>query len=179
MNELKEKEMKWYTIRVMNNREKKVSERLKTESDVISQIIIPTEFVYTIKDGKRIAREKTLYPGYIFVQTGHVGELEHLVKQTDGASGVLKDKSGNHIPLKQREIDDMIGKSSVKKEELNITFITGEEVTVEKGPFSKFKGTVEEVDYDKKKLKVSVLIFGRKTPIDLDISDVTRSIANV
>jgi transcriptional antiterminator NusG len=170
---------KWVTLKVIPGRERTVSERLKTEmkrernEDI--RILIPTEKIWFIKDGKKVAREKTMYPGYVFLETDHVGELKFVIKSITGASGLILDRDGEAVYLKQRDVDKMIGEvETTKKDDGLISFVVGESITIVGGSFDNFKGNVESIDYDKSKLKVSVLIFGRPTVIDVDMSSVNK-----
>lgn len=167
-------EKRWYTVKVQNARERSVSERLKIEMGRTSndvEILIPTEPIFFVKDGKKAYKDKILYPGYIFVETAHVGELEQFIKQTNGATNVLKDKDGNPLVMKQSEVDRMIGdqKDPIIESE---SFFIGEDVIVLAGPFEKFNGKVESIDRDR--VKVLIPIFGRDTLVDLKLNEVRK-----
>lgn len=168
----------WYTIKVQNNREKSVSERLKSEmmrefNQEIS-FLIPTQGIISVKDGKKVQKEQILYPGYIFVETNNIDKIAHLVKTTNGATNVLRDNKGTPIILKQSEVDRMIGEKEANKVSLETSFVLGEKVEIVSGPFAKFKGNIESMDIDKNKVKVEVLIFGRATFVDLTLADITK-----
>ena len=169
----------WYTIKVQNNREKSISERLRYEmmrefNEEIN-FLIPTQGILSIKDGKKVQKEQILYPGYIFVETAVIDKIAHLVKTTTGATNVLRDNKGTPIILKQFEIDRMLGEKARNEEViLTTSFIVGEKVEILHGPFAKFKGTVTDIDLDKNKVKVEVMIFGRGTNVDLTLSDIVR-----
>lgn len=171
----------WYAIRTQNNREKSVLEKLNLElsrsglTDIMGRHIIPTEKVYSVKNGKRIAKEKILYPGYIFIEISHIGEINNFLKGINGSAGFVRTKSGDINPLKEFEVKRML-----KDQESNdiITygnlFSVGEEIKVIDGAFTTFKGSVKSIDEDKKKIKVEVLIFSRPTMVELDFLQVER-----
>ena len=173
-------ESKWYTIKVQSNREKSILERLRTEAarDVVELVsIIPTERVFFSRDGKKAHRDKITYPGYIFIESDNLGYLQELLKKVPGTSGVLKDKSGNISLLRKSEVDKMMADSL--KPEVNIdlnTFVIGEKVMIIGGPFDKFKGSIDELNKEKGKVKVSVSIFGRITPVDLQYDQIEKII---
>lgn len=169
----------WVTLKVIPGRERTVSERLRTEikrerkEDI--RVLIPTEKIWYLKEGKKLCREKTIYPGYVFLETAHVGELKYIIKGIAGASGLIVDRSGDAVFLRQRDVDKMIGEVESSKEDTGlITYVFGETVTIVGGAFNDFKGTIESIDYDKKKLKVCVLIFGRGTSVDIDFNNVNK-----
>lgn len=176
---------KWYTIKVQTNYEKKVLERINIENTrssvkLIDEVLIPTEKKFFVKNGKKCHKETILYPGYIFALSDHPSELAHSLKNVQGTSGLLKDKSGVFQFLKQSEVDKMMGDVAKAKEEVEITdyFIVGEKVKVNSGPFGDFNGDIEELQVDKQKVKVGILIFGRKTIVDLDLNQIDK-IVNV
>lgn len=169
---------KWFTVRVQPNREKGISETIMNEIEKgnlkeVYKTLVPIETLVSVKDGKRVKREKTLYPGYIFVEASAYGELEYILKNIHGATGLLKDRSGKVIPVRQSEIDKMIGSvEKAKTPEQLSTFLTNEVVMIIDGPFNGFKATVNEVN--KTKVVVSVSIFGRITKMDLDLIQVDK-----
>lgn len=175
-----ESKTKWYTVKVMSNRERIVSERLKAEMDrneVESRVIVPMEKVYFAKNGKKAHREKIMYPGYIFVETSSLGVLQEALKLVSNNSGILKSKTGEPSFLKKEEIDKMI--NDVNRPEVDVdvfNFIVGENVKINSGPFDNFKGEIEEINKEKGKVKVNVLIFGRSTPVDLQIEQIEKII---
>jgi transcriptional antiterminator NusG len=168
----------WYTIKVQNNREKSVSERLKSEMmrefNEEVNFFIPTQGVIGVKDGKRVQKEQILYPGYIFVETKTIDKINHLVKTTNGATNILRDNKGVPIILKQSEVDRMVGEKEANKSAINTSFVVGEKVEITNGPFTKFKGTISFIDSEKDKVKVDVLIFGRPTVVDLTLIDIKK-----
>lgn len=173
------KEPTWYTIKVQNNRERSVAERLKIDAEReglknVKEVLVPMEKQYYVKDGKKMSRDKITYPGYIFVMVEGLGELPYILKQIQGNSGLLKDRSGTPIPISKSEIDRMVGHAAKNTEVESESFMVNEIININSGAFSGFKATVEEVD--KKKIKVSVSIFGRLTYLDLDVSQVDKVI---
>lgn len=172
------KEKKWYTIKVQNNREKSVSERIKTdmkkyyESDL--NFLIPTKVVASVKNGKKVIKEQILYPGYVFVETELIEKVEYLVKGTTGATNVLKDAKGHPQPLKPFEIQKMIVEKEKTKEVAESSFLVGEKIEIISGSFTKFRGVIQSLDVDKNKVKVEVPIFGRPTSIDLTLTEIIK-----
>ena len=173
--------MEWYIVRAQSNRERKVSERIIKEADkgelngVIGRVIVPMEKVFGTKEGKKVQREKVIFPGYVFVETSAVGELKQVVKKIDGATGILTDRAGNLQVVKEDEVNRMIGLHEENKEK-NFSDIFGieDEVTVTEGPFASFKGNIEFIDKEKGKLKVNILIFGRPTTVELDETQIRK-----
>ena len=175
---------KWYVVRAISGKEKKVKEYLEMEIDrlgmqeYVSQILLPIEKVYQVRNGKKMSKERNLYPGYVFIEANLVGEVPHIVKGITNVIGFLSDKKGGQpIPLRVNEVNRMLGKVDEMAEseaELNIPFVVGEAVKVIDGPFNSFSGIIEEINEDKKKLKVMVKIFGRKTPLELSYMQVEK-----
>lgn len=177
---------KWYVLRAIGGKEKKVKEYIEAEvrngayADYISQVLIPTEKVYHIQNGKKISKERVSYPGYVLVEAALVGEVPHVLRNTPNVMGFLgdpKDTTLGAIPLRQSEVDKILGRvdEMVENEEINeIPYLVGECVKVTDGPFSSLNGIIEEVDNEKKKLTVSVKIFGRKTPMELNFTQVEK-----
>jgi len=163
-------------------RKKKVKEYIDSEivhhniADYISQVLIPTEKVYQIRNGKKISKERSYFPGYIMIEALMIGEIPHILKNIPGVIGFLGDK-GTPIPLRLAEVNRILGKVDELSEsdaEINIPFIVGESVKVVDGPFNSFTGTIEEINEEKKKLTVMVKIFGRKTPLELNYMQVEK-----
>lgn len=177
-------ERKWYVIRAVGGKEKKVKELIENEivqlnfQDYISQVLIPTEKVYQIRNGKKISKERNFYPGYILIEAALVGEIPHMLKNISNVIGFLGEKKGGEpIPLRLSEVNRILGKVdelAASDEEINAPFIVGENVRVTDGPFNNFTGVIEEVNHEKKKLKVMVKIFGRKTPLELSFMQVEK-----
>ena len=175
-------EKKWYVVRTISGKEKKVKEMLESEinrlniKEYISQVIIPTERIYQIRKGKKISKERNFFPGYILIEAALVGEMAHIIKNTTNVLGFLGAKD-EPTPLRPIEVNRILGKVDElleKGEEINIPFMIGEAVTVIDGPFNSFSGVIEEINEEKKKLKVMVKIFGRKTPLELNFTQVEK-----
>ena len=186
---MSEKEARqWYVIRAVGGKEKKVKEYIETMvhnshlEEYISQVLIPTEKVYTIRNGKKISKEKVSYPGYVLVEAAMVGEIPYVLRNTPNVLGFLGDSKEDSkrmiaTPLRPQEVARILGRVdelSQGEEENEIPFFVGEKVKVTDGPFSTFSGVIEAVDNDRKKLTVSVKIFGRKTPMELSFMQVEK-----
>ena len=171
-------EKNWYTVKVQSNREKSVSEKLKQEMmrDFKEEInvLIPSQHISMIKNGKVKKKEQLLYPGYIFVETGSVDKVLHFAKIINGLSSVLKDPQGNPIVLRQSEVDRMTGEVQERKTMDKGLYLVGEEVGVINGPFASFRGKIQSIDYEKDKVKIEVTIFGRATIVDLTLADISK-----
>jgi len=175
--------LKWYVVRSISGKENKVREYIENEiralglSDYVKQILIPTEKVYQIRKGKKISKERNFFPGYILIEASLTGEVPHAIKNVTGVIGFLGDKNGAPVPLRLSEVNRILGKVdelAESNEEINIPFIVGETVKVIDGPFNSFSGVIEEINEEKKKLKVMVKIFGRKTPLELSFMQVEK-----
>jgi len=175
--------LKWYVVRAISGKENKVREYIENEikavglSDYVKQILIPTEKVYQIRNGKKISKERSFFPGYILIEAALVGEVPHVIKGVTGVIGFLGDKNNNAVPLRPAEVNRILGKVdelAESNEEMNIPFVVGETVKVIDGPFNSFSGVIEEINEEKKKLKVMVKIFGRKTPLELSFMQVEK-----
>ena len=173
---------KWYVVRAQSGNEKKVKQYIESEinrlnlKDFVSQVLIPTEKVYQIRKGKKVSKERNFFPGYVLIEATLVGEIAHTIKNIPGVINFLGSK-GEPVPLRQAEVNRILGKVdelSEKEEQLNTPFIIGETVTVIDGPFNSFSGVIEEINEEKKKLKVMVKIFGRKTPLELSFMQVEK-----
>jgi transcription termination/antitermination protein NusG len=175
---------KWYVVRAISGQEKKVKQYLETEivrlnlTDYVSQVLIPTEKIYQIRNGKKVAKERSFYPGYIMIEAILTGEIPHIIKNITGVIGFLGEtKGGEAIPMRLSEVNRILGKVDELAEADGVTFnpfIVGENVKVINGPFNGFSGVIEEINEEKKKMKVSVKIFGRKTPLELNYGEVEK-----
>ncbi len=174
---------KWYVLRAIGGKEKKVKEYVENEinrlklHDYISQVLIPTEKVYQIRGGKKISKERNFFPGYILVEANLEGEVAHILENVPNVIGFLCDKDKEPVPLRPSEVNRIMGKVdelAASDEEINVPFFVGESVKVTDGPFNSFSGVIEEVNEEKKKLKVMVKIFGRKTPLELSFMQVEK-----
>lgn len=177
-------EKKWYVVRAVSGKEKKVKEFIELEirrnnlEDYVSQVLIPTEKIFQIRNGKKISKERSFFPGYVMIEASLVGEIPHIIKGVNNVIGFLgAEKGGDPVPLRQQEVNRILGKVdelAESEEELNIPFVVGESVKVIDGPFNNFNGVIEEINEEKKKLKVMVKIFGRKTPLELGYMQVEK-----
>ena len=175
---------KWYVVRAISGQENKVKAYIESEmirvglAELIGQILVPTEKVFQIRNGKKISKERNFYPGYIMVETALTGEVVHAIKNVPGVIGFLGEtKGGDAVPLRLTEVNRMLGKVdelSETEEQFNIPFIVGETVKVIDGPFNGFNGTIEKIFEEKRKLEVMVKIFGRKTPLELSFMQVEK-----
>lgn len=179
---MSEHEKKWYVVRAISGNEKKVKQYLESEinrlnlQDYVAQILIPTEKVYQVRKGKKISKERNYFPGYVLIEATLIGEVPHVIKDVPGVIGFLGTQ-GEPVPLRPAEVKRILGKVdelAEQGEELNVPFIVGETVTVIDGPFNSFSGIIEEINEEKKKLKVMVKIFGRKTPLELSFMQVEK-----
>ena len=181
---MSQNEKKWYVVRAIGGKEKKVKEYIESEiahhhlEDYISQVLIPTEKIYQIRNGKKVSKERSYFPGYVLVEAILVGEVPHILKNVPNVIGFLgEERGGEPVPMRQSEINRILGKVdelSETDEEINVPFFIGEQVKVVDGPFNNFSGVIEEVNNEKKKLKVIVKIFGRKTPLELSFMQVEK-----
>jgi len=176
--------MNWYVLRVMGGKERKTVEFLEKEidrlgmQDFVSQILVPTEKVYQIRNGKKVSKEKNFFPGYVLVEANLTGEVPHVLKNVTNVLGFLgATKGGVPVPMRQSEINKILGKvddMALADEQVNIPFVVGENVKVIDGPFNSFNAEIEAIDEQKKKLKLMVKIFGRKTPLELNFMQVEK-----
>jgi len=179
---MSEQVKKWYVVRAISGGEKKVKKLIDSEitrrnlQDYISQVLIPTEKVYQIRKGKKISAERNYFPGYVLIEAALVGEIPHIIKSVPGVLGFLGSRL-DPVPLRPSEVNRILGKVDElagREEEMSIPYIVGETVKVIDGPFNSFSGVIEEVNEEKKKLKVMVKIFGRKTPLELTFMQVEK-----
>jgi len=175
---------KWYVVRAISGKEKKVKQYIESEisrlklANYVSQILIPTEKVIQMRDGKKVNKERSFFPGYILVEAALVGEITHILKNVPGVLGFLGEtKGGTPVPMRMSEVNRILGKvDELAENEATLInkFVVGESVKVINGPFNTFTGTIEEINEEKKKLKVMVKIFGRKTPLELGFMEVEK-----
>lgn len=178
-------EKKWYTLRVISGQERKLKNYLEVEiqrsgwQDIVSQLLVPTEKVYKITKGKKAIKDKTLYPGYIFIQSleGMLnGDMILAFRSYTGVIGFIGRQ--NPEPMRDDDANKMLGRVDEIREkgETGVTepFLVNETVKIIDGPFNDFNGTVEEVHEEKQKLKVIVKIFGRRTPVELNFMQVEK-----
>ena len=176
---------KWYVVRAISGQENKVKAYIETEvarlgiQDYISQVLVPTEKVVTVKDGKKITKDKVYFSGYIMIEANLTGEIPHIIKSITSVIGFLGEtKNGDPVPLRTSEVNRMLGKvdelSVSTDNSTAIPFVFGETIKVIDGPFNGFNGTVEKINEEKRKLEVMVKIFGRKTPLELSFMQVEK-----
>ncbi len=175
---------KWYVLRAIGGKEKKVKEYIEHEiangdlKGFVEQVLIPTEKVYQIRSGKKISKERNFFPGYVLIEASLVGEVTHTLRNIPNVIGFLGDtKGGDPVPIRPSEVNRILGKVdelAETGEELNIPYVVGETVKVIDGPFNGFNGTIEAINEEKKKLQVMVKIFGRKTPLELSFMQVEK-----
>ncbi|MEN9742659.1 MAG: hypothetical protein RLZZ65_464 [Bacteroidota bacterium] len=175
---------KWYVVRAVSGKEKKVKEYLELEiarmklTDYVNQVLIPTEKVFKIQNGKKVNKEKAFLPGYVLIEAALLGEVTHVIKSIPNVIGFLgTEKGGDPVPMRMAEVNRILGKVdelSVTEEELKIPFVIGESVKVIDGPFNNFSGVIDEINEEKKKLKVMVKIFGRKNLLELNYMQVEK-----
>jgi transcription termination/antitermination protein NusG len=172
----------WYIVQTFSGFEQKVADTLKDMiqkqklDDKINEVLVPTHEVTVVKKGKRVQKKKKYFPSYILVRMEMNKDLYHMIKNIQKVTGFLG-TTGKPIPVSDKEIGKILGniKEGSLSPEPSLTFEVGEQVKVCEGPFASFSGLVEEVDEDKSKLKVSVSIFGRPTPIELEYTQVEKS----
>ena len=178
----------WYVVRTIGGKENKVKEYIASEirhshlEEYISQVLIPTEKVYTIRNGKKVSKEKVSYPGYVLIEAAFVGQIPIIIRNIPNVLGFLGDTKEDSrkmiaTPLRPQEVSRILGRVdelSSMEEENEIPFFVGETIKVTDGPFSSFQGTIEAVDNESKKLTVSVKIFGSKTPMELSFTQVEK-----
>ena len=174
--------MRWYVVHAYSGFEKSVQRALKeriTRAGMDGQfgdILVPVEEVVEMKGGQKSISERKFFPGYILVQMDMTDETWHLVKSTPKVTGFVGGKANKPTPITDKEVQNILNKvqEGVEKPRPKVLFEIGESVRVKDGPFTDFNGMVEEVNYDKNKLRVSVLIFGRATPVELDFGQVEK-----
>ena len=173
---------KWYIVHAYSNFEKKVAESIREQAhtqgldESFSEILVPTEDVIEIRRGRKINAERKFFPGYVLVKMDLSDEAYHLVKNTPKVTGFLG--SGlKPMPVSEREVARIIGaiEEGVERPKPTISFDVGETVRVIDGPFASFNGSVEQVDEERARLRVTVSIFGRATPVELEYSQVEKT----
>lgn len=184
-----QKESKWYVLRVVSGKERKVKEYLDKDvsrsgwTEIIRQIFLPMEKVYKVQNGKKVMREKNYFPGYVMLEVADGKLTDDIIQHISNISNVMhfltdgKGSKGNIISLRKSEVNKMLGKVDEMNDQgvtMSEPFIVGETIKIIEGPFNDFNGVIEEVNDEKKKLKVTVKIFGRSTPVELNYMQVEK-----
>ncbi|MDA5093229.1 transcription termination/antitermination protein NusG [Aliiroseovarius sp. KMU-50] len=172
---------RWYSVSVLSNFEKKIAEQIRSEvvekglEDQIDEVLVPTEEVIEVRRGKKVTTERRFMPGYVLVHMEMSDEGYHLINSINRVTGFLGPQ-GRPMPMRDAEVQGILGRveEGVEAPKLLISFEVGEKVNVTDGPFEGFDGTVEEVDEEGQRLKVTVSIFGRATPVELEYTQVTK-----
>ncbi|MEO5966648.1 MAG: transcription termination/antitermination protein NusG [Ferruginibacter sp.] len=188
--EREERDSKWYVLRVVSGKERKIKEYLDKDiirngwDKIVLQVFLPVEKVYKVLNGKKVMRERNFYPGYIMMEVAGEKLSEEIIQSVSNISNVMhfltdgKGSKGNVISLRKSEVNKMLGKVDEMSDEGGVTmsepFIIGETIKIIDGPFNDFNGVIEEVNDEKKKLKVQVKIFGRATPVELSYMQVEK-----
>lgn len=174
---------RWYVVHTYSQFEKSVQrallERVAREGmeDLFGQILVPVEEVVELKSGQKSISERKFFPGYVLVEMEMTDESWHLVKNTPKVTGFLGGSAMKPTPISQKEVDNIMQQmqAGVEKPRPKVLFEVGEAVRVKEGPFTDFHGMVEDVNYDKSKLRVAVTIFGRSTPVELSFGQVEKA----
>ncbi|SIR71883.1 transcription termination/antitermination protein NusG [Pseudacidovorax sp. RU35E] len=176
-------DLRWYVVHAYSGMEKAV-ERNITErinragmQSKFGRILVPSEEVVDVKNGQKRTMERRLFPGYVLVEMVMDDDTWHLVKHTSKVTGFVGGAKNRPAPISQREVDEIVNQmqQGTEKPRHKVEFLAGELVRVKEGPFTDFNGTVEEVNYEKSKLRVSVMIFGRATPVELGFAEVEKT----
>lgn len=175
---------KWYVVRAVSGQENKIKSYIESDiarlglSDYVEEVLVPTEKVIQIRNGKKVNKERNYFPGYIMIKANLSGEVPHIIRSITNVIGFLGEtKGGEPVPLRKSEVNRMLGKVdelSVQTENVVIPFKIGETIKVIDGPFNGFNGSIEKVNEEKRKLEVMVKIFGRKTPLELSYMQVEK-----
>lgn len=177
-------EKKWYVLRVMSGKERKIKEYLESEiehsgwSHIVTQVLVPTEKVYKIRKGKKVIQERNFFPGYVLLEADELKMTGDIIQAIRSLTNVINFLGGDHpAAIRKSEVNRILGKvdeMSEMGESINEPFIMGETVKIIDGPFNDFFGNIEEIYEEKKKLKVIVKIFGRRTPVELNFMQVEK-----
>ena len=173
----------WYVIQAYSGFEKNVQKTLKERiirenmEQYFGEILVPVEEVVDIKNGRRTVSERKFFPGYVLVEMEMSDDSWHLVKSTPRVSGFVGGVANHPLPISQKEVETIMAQVQVdgEKPKPRVSFEIGQRVRVNEGPFADFNGIVEEVNYERNKLRVSVQIFGRETPVELEFGQVEKN----
>jgi transcription termination/antitermination protein NusG len=175
---------KWYVVRAVSGQENKIKSYIESDiarlglSDFVEEVLVPTEKVIQIRNGKKVNKERNYFPGYIMIKANLLGEVPHIIRSITNVIGFLGEtKGGDPVPLRTSEVNRMLGKVdelSVQTENVAIPFKLGETIKVIDGPFNGFNGSIDKINEEKRKLEVMVKIFGRKTPLELSYMQVEK-----
>jgi transcriptional antiterminator NusG len=176
-------DFRWYIVHAYSGMEKAVERNITERINRVGmqakfgRILVPTEEVVEVKNGQRKTTERRLFPGYVFVEMQMDDESWHLVKHTNKVTGFVGGAKNRPAPISEEEVVKIVSQmqEGVEKPRHKIEFLVGEYVRVKDGPFTDFNGSVEEVNYDKSKVRVSVTIFGRATPVELEFSQIEKT----
>ena len=175
--------MRWYVVHAYSGQEKSIQaaliDRIKRSGmqDKFGQVLVPTEEVVEMKGGQKAISERRFFPGYVLVEMEMTDDTWHLVKNTQKVTGFIGGTATKPTPISEKEVQNILHQiqEGVEKPRPKVLFEVGEAVRVKEGPFADFHGNVEDVNYDKSKLRVSVTIFGRSTPVELDFGQVEKA----
>ncbi|YBU88829.1 MAG: transcription termination/antitermination protein NusG [Candidatus Walczuchella monophlebidarum] len=177
-------EKKWYILRTVSGKENQVKYYIENEiqhlgiKENIGKVLVPVKKIIKIRNGKKNKKEKIYYPGYVLIETCLKSQVEHTIKKIPGVISFLSEKKGGHpIPMRKSEVNRMFGivnELSERNASISVSFILGEKVKIIDGPFVGFYGTIEKIHEEK--VSLSVLIFGRKTPLDLSLTQIEKII---
>ncbi len=186
---IEQKETKWYVLRVVSGKERKIKEYLDKDiarhgwTNIVKQVFLPMEKVFKVQNGKKVMREKNYFPGYVMLEVEDGKLSDDIVQHVSNITNIMhfltdgKGSRGNIISLRKAEVNKMLGKVDEMNDigvSISEPFIIGETIKIIEGPFNDFNGVIEEVTDEKKKLKVSVKIFGRSTPVELSYMQVEK-----
>lgn len=177
-------ETKWYVLRVVSGKEKKIKEYLDADikrsgwGTIVTQVFVPMEKVYKVQGGKKVMRERNFYPGYIMIEALDGKMTSEIISHINNTTNVIHFLGKeNPVALRKAEVNKMLGKADEMADQgvtISEPYIVGETIKIVDGPFNDFNGVIEEVNDEKKKLKVTVKIFGRATPVELNYMQVER-----
>ncbi len=174
---------KWYVLKAISGKENKAKEYILNEvsklglQEYVSQVLVPMEKVYSIRNGKKVVKERNYFPGYVMIEAALAGEIAHIIQNIPNVIDFIRERDGSPAPMRQAEVNRLLGNIDEMNEigeGMSDPFIVGESVKVIDGPFNSFSGIIEEVNLEKKKMVVMVKIFGRKTPLELNFGQVEK-----